>query len=83
MQKVLVGLWVKNFTFINFKFTKAKFLHNFLLTQFNCVAPIVFRADTDHRKIVNFTYTQQTRKLEFEKWAKIPHHGQNLILWIY
>ena len=21
-----------------------------------------------------------TRKLEFEKWVKIPHHGQNLIL---
>ena len=32
-------------------------------------------------KLVIYIYTQETRKLEFEKWAKIPHHGQNLILY--
>ena len=28
MQKILVGLWVKNFISFNFIFTEAKFLHN-------------------------------------------------------
>ena len=42
---------------------------------------MVYRADTDNiKKNVNFTYTPVTRKLEFGKWEKIPHGGQNLIL---
>ena len=42
---------------------------------------MVYRADTDNiLKNVNFTCTQETRKLEFEEWEKIPHGGQNLIL---
>ena len=51
------------------------------MTQINCAATIVFRTDTDNiRKIVNFTYTQETRKLELEKLSKMSHSGQNLIL---
>ena len=50
------------------------------MTQINCVTTIVFRTDADNRKIVDFAYPQETRKLEFEKWAKISHSGQNLIL---
>ena len=35
---------------------------------------MVYRADTDNiKKNVNFTYTPETRKIEFEKWEKIPH----------
>ena len=32
MQKILVGLCVKNLTFSIFKFIEAKFLHNFFDT---------------------------------------------------
>ena len=75
MQKILFGLRVKKFTFSILSSLKL------FLTQLSYVATIVFRANTDNiRKIVNFTQTEETRKLEFEKWAKISHLGQNLIL---
>ena len=78
MQKNFGWILSKKFYFLNFIFTKAKILQNFFGTTEVCA--IVFRADTGNiRKIVNFTYTQETRKLEFEKWAKIPHLGQNLV----
>ena len=75
MQKILFGLRVKKFTFSILSSLKL------FLTQLSYVATIIFRANTDNiRKIVNFTQTEETRKLEFEKWAKISHLGQNLIL---
>ena len=65
MQKILFGLRVKKFTFSILSSLKL------FLTQLSYVATIIFRANTDNiRKIVNFTYTEETRKLEFEKWAK-------------
>ena len=83
MQKILVGIWVKKFTFakVSLKFAKAKFLHYFFDTTLLCSYNSFFRVDTgNNRKIVNFTCSQETRKLEFEKWAKIPHRRQNQIL---
>ena len=75
MQKILFGLRVKKFTFSILSSLKL------FLTQLSYVATIIFRANTDNiRKIVNFTQTEETRKLEFEKQAKISHLGQNLIL---
>ena len=72
--------WVKNFTFSILSSLEVNFSTNFY-TQLNCVATIVFRADTDNiRKIVSFTYTEEAKKIEFETWAEIPNRGQNLIL---
>ena len=60
MQKILVGLLVKNFTFSILSSLKLNFsatlLHN-LIAQLDCVQ-LVFRADTGNdRKVVNFTYS--------------------------
>ena len=75
----MVGLWLKNFTFSVLSSLKLNFSTNFL--DITCVATMVYRADTDNiLKNVNFTCTQETRKLEFEEWENIPHGGQNLIL---
>ena len=78
MQKLLFGLWVKKFTFSILSSLKV------FLTQLSYVATIVFRANTDNiTKLETRTTeetTEETRKLEFEKWAKISHLGQNLIL---
>ena len=55
MQKILVGLWVKNFTFSILSLLKL----NFSTTVFGAtqLCATVFRADTsNNRQIANFTY---------------------------
>ena len=55
MQKILVGLTVKNFTFSMLGSLNLNFSATFFWHKINCVT--VFRADTgNNRKIVNFTF---------------------------
>ena len=52
MQKIWYWTLSKKFYFFNFKFTNAKFLHNFLWHGTTYLCAIVFRADTGNiRKI--------------------------------
>ena len=56
MQKILVGICLKNFTFSILSSLKLNFSATFFGTTLFCT--ILFRADTGNiRKIVNFTYT--------------------------
>ena len=56
MQKILVGLWVKNFTFSTFSSLKLNLSTIVFCSMQLCT--IVFRADTGNiRKIVDFTYS--------------------------
>ena len=54
----------KKFYFFNFKFTKAKFLHNFFLARDNLIVNnIVFREDTGNiRKVTKLHILKKKKK---------------------
>ena len=55
MQKILVGLWVKNLTFSMLSLLKLNFSTTFFGTTQLCA--IVFREDTGNNRKVNFTFS--------------------------